>query len=161
MLISETAVRIMDWGYRRPDVTYDVVSVRDGRFFRLGDCLRRFRASMDKLRVRPKESDEDIRALLTAWWRGHALSAGVGRPRISPIVLHKSRTERRETREADEVFLTTTAGGVMPASRVDERILGNDRPGSISTCIREAFWAKRVSGCHAIRVDYNACSSLH
>jgi branched-chain amino acid aminotransferase len=49
----------------------------------------------------------------------------------------------------------------MPAARVDERILGNDRSGSISTCIREAFWAKRVSGCHATRVDYDACSSLH
>ena len=28
---------------------------------------------------------------------------------------------------ADEVFLATTAGGVMPAPRVGTRILGNDR----------------------------------
>jgi hypothetical protein len=105
MLISEAAVRIMDWGYGHPDVTYDVVSVWDGRFFRLGNRLRRFRASIDKLRARPKESDEDIRALL------HRLVAlsGLGEayvamdclrgppPRVSPTILHKSRTERRVT----------------------------------------------------------------
>src|SRR4029079_11519824 len=35
---------------------------------------------------------------------------------------------RREALEdADEVFAATTAGGVMPVSRVGRRILGNDR----------------------------------
>jgi hypothetical protein len=105
MLISEAAVRIMDWGYGHPDVTYDVVSVWDGRFFRLGNRLRRFRASMDKLRARPKESDEDIRALLhrlvrsAAWERPTWpwIVCGVRRPRVSPTILHKSRTERRVT----------------------------------------------------------------
>lgn len=34
-----------------------------------------------------------------------------------------------EARNADEIFLSTTAGGVMPASRIDGRIMGNDRRG--------------------------------
>ena len=34
--------------------------------------------------------------------------------------------------DADEVFAATTAGGVMPVSRVGGRILGNDRPGPVS-----------------------------
>ena len=50
--------------------------------------------------------------------------------------------------EADEVFLATTAGGVMPASRIGQRILGNDRPGPVSMRIRELYWAKHEQGWH-------------
>ena len=59
-----------------------------------------------------------------------------------------------EARDADEIFLSTTAGGVMPASRIDGRIMGNDRPGPISTRIKDTFWAKRAEGWHATPVDY-------
>jgi branched-chain amino acid aminotransferase len=61
-----------------------------------------------------------------------------------------------EAREADEIFLATTAGGVMPASRIDGRMMGNDRPGPISTKVKETFWAKRAKGWHATPVDYAA-----
>ena len=46
--------------------------------------------------------------------------------------------------DADEI--STTAGGVMPASRLGARILGNDRPGPISARLRETFWEKRRGG---------------
>ena len=64
MPIGEAAIPITDWGYRRSDVTYDVVGVWDGNFFRLDDHIRRFRASMEKFRFNPKESDDDIKAVL-------------------------------------------------------------------------------------------------
>ncbi len=59
-----------------------------------------------------------------------------------------------ELRDADEVFLSTTAGGVMPVSRVDNRILGNDRPGPVSTRLRDLYWAKHEEGWYATPVDY-------
>src|SRR6185369_17145355 len=49
---------------------------------------------------------------------------------------------------ADEVFLATTAGGVMPASRVGARILGNDRPGPISLRLKDTYWRKHEEGWH-------------
>jgi len=61
-----------------------------------------------------------------------------------------------ELREADEIFLATTAGGVMPASRIDGRRMGNDRPGPISERVRETFWARRAAGWHATPVDYGS-----
>ena len=64
MPIGEAAIPITDWGYRRSDVTYDVVGVWEGKFFRLDDHIRRFRASMRKFRFEPRESDEDIKAIL-------------------------------------------------------------------------------------------------
>jgi len=61
-----------------------------------------------------------------------------------------------ELREADEIFLATTAGGIMPASRIDGRILGNDRPGPIASRLRERFWAKRAEGWHATPIEYGS-----
>ncbi len=290
MPIGEAAIPITDWGYRRSDVTYDVVGVWEGRFFRLDDHLERFRASMRTFRFAPKESDDDIRAVLhrcvalsglqsayvamdclrgrpapgmpyhpvharnyiTAFaipwvWvvslavqeRGAHLviaetlripadavdpraknfhwadltrgqfeahdrgadfcllldregnvtegpgfnvffvidgrvvtpDAGVleGITRRSVFELcdglglawEARRVSAEEARNADEIFLSTTAGGVMPAGRIDGRIMGNDRPGPISTAIREAFWSWRRDGWHATPVDYGAAKSTH
>ena len=50
--------------------------------------------------------------------------------------------------DADEVFAATTAGGVMPVSRVGTRILGNDRPGPLSLALKEAYWRRHEQGWH-------------
>jgi branched-chain amino acid aminotransferase len=65
-----------------------------------------------------------------------------------------------ELREADEIFLSTTAGGIMPVSRLDGRIYGNDRPGPISSRLRETFWAKRAAGWHATPIDYEMAAAV-
>jgi branched-chain amino acid aminotransferase len=59
-----------------------------------------------------------------------------------------------ELRAADEIFLSTTAGGVMPVARLDDRVLGNDAPGPISELLRDTFWRKRESGWHGTPIDY-------
>jgi branched-chain amino acid aminotransferase len=59
-------------------------------------------------------------------------------------------------RDADEVFISSTAGGIMPITRVDDRILGNGRPGAITSRIRETYWRKHEQGWHATPVDYDA-----
>ena len=61
-----------------------------------------------------------------------------------------------ELRDADEVFLSSTAGGVLPISRVDDRVLSNGRPGPITTRIRERYWQWHAEGRHATPVDYGA-----
>jgi branched-chain amino acid aminotransferase len=50
--------------------------------------------------------------------------------------------------DADEVFAATTAGGVMPVSRVGTRILGNDRPGPISMRLKDEYWRRHETGWH-------------
>jgi branched-chain amino acid aminotransferase len=283
MPIGEAAIPILDFGYRRSDVTYDVVGVWGGAFFRLDDHIRRFRNSIHALRLDPPESDADIRKILAECARRTGLREAYigmdclrGRPKpdlprhpancrnylvafaipwvwvISPEVQERgahliiAKTPRiadesvdpkvknfhwgdltrglfeaydrnadncvlldrdgfvtegpgfnvfavsdgavatpdrgalegitrlsvleicdelgircsvkplraAELRDADEIFLATTAGGIMPASRIDGRILGNDRPGPISARLRELFWAKRGKGWHATPIDY-------
>ena len=283
MPIAEAAIPITDWGYRRSDVTYDVVGVWNGCFFRLDDHIRRFRASMNAFRFKPRETDEDIKGVLHALVRISGLREAYvamdclrGRPppgmpyhpayarnyiaafAIPWVSLLNDEVQQRgahlvvadtlripaksvdpraknfhwadltrgqfeahdrgadfcllldedgnvtegpgfnvfivsngkvatpdagvlegitrrsvielcaelgigcevraisaaELRDADEIFLSTTAGGVMPASRIDGRIMGNDRPGPVSERMRETFWAKRAEGWHATPVDY-------
>jgi branched-chain amino acid aminotransferase len=49
-------------------------------------------------------------------------------------------------RTADEAFLSSTAGGIMPVSRVDGKPLGTGRPGPLTTRIRKLYWDKREAG---------------
>ena len=59
-----------------------------------------------------------------------------------------------ELRGADEIFLSTTAGGVMPVASLDGRTLGNGGPGEISSRLRATYWSKRAGGWHATPVEY-------
>jgi len=47
---------------------------------------------------------------------------------------------------ADEVFLTSTAGGIMPLVEIDGRPIGNGKPGPVSQRIHGLYWALRESG---------------
>ncbi len=281
--IGEARLPLLDWGFTRSDVTYDVVHVWKGSFFRLDDHLDRFQRSCEQLRLDPGVGRDRMRAILMRCVRlsglrdayvemictrgvpapesrdprlcrnrflafaipfvwiisperqkqgAHLIISEV--PRIAPASVDPTvknfhwgdmtralfqaferggesavlvdsdgylsegpgfnvfrvheggvttpggtvlegitRASVRELcqeldipfalkgitpgelRDADEVFLTSTAGGVMPVSRVDERILGNGRPGPLTTRIRDAYWRKHEQGWYATPVDYD------
>lgn len=281
--IAEAKIPVTDWGYRRSDVTYDVVSVWDGVFFKLDDHLARFSRSMAHFRLSPRESMAELRSILHETVRRTGLREayvamdclrgapppGVPRhpsharaylltfatpyvwlmpqekiergthlmisstPRISeasvnpraknfhfadmtrsmfeaeekgadnPVLLdgggyvtegpgfnvfavtdgrlatpdrgvlegitRKATIELcaklglacevrampvEELRNADEIFITSTAGGIMGATRLDGRILGNDRPGPITRRLHDAYWRFRKEGWCAEPIDY-------
>jgi len=279
--VAEATVSPLDWAFTRSDAVYDVVHVFEDGFFRLGDHLDRFQASMRARRLAPPETRSEMEAILhrcvaltglmdsyvaMVALRGRPRVAGsrrledcdnhfmayavpwidvipkdvqergahlliASRPRVpdasvdptvknyqwsdltsglfeaqdqgfdSAIVCDEAgfvtegpgfnvfmvkdgmvRTsdrgslhgitrktvleicsamgiaasvgpiQRHELEDADEVFLSTTAGGVMPASRVNNTILGNDRPGPISLGIKTAYWQLHRDGLHRTRV---------
>jgi branched-chain amino acid aminotransferase len=283
MPVGKATIPVTDWGYRRSDVTYDVVSVWDGAFFRLDDHLRRFQASMEHFRLRPCESMDELRAVLHELVRrtglheayvamdclrgapkpgqarhpvnarnyllayavpyvwlmppetiargAHLIVSSIPRipeacvnPRAknfhwadmnqslfeaqdagadNPVLLDLdgnvtegpgfnvfavtggvvATPERgvlegitrmsvielcgklglpcevravpvEELRAADEVFISSTAGGVIGVTRLDGRILGNDRPGPVTNRLHEAYWGMRKEGWHAEPIDY-------
>lgn len=41
---------------------------------------------------------------------------------------------------ADELFITSTAGGVMPVTRLDDEPVGNGHPGPLTRTLRQAYW---------------------
>jgi branched-chain amino acid aminotransferase len=54
---------------------------------------------------------------------------------------------------ADEAFICSTAGGIMPLTQVDDTILGDGRPGSLGTQLRTLYWSKREAGWLGTRVS--------
>lgn len=57
-------------------------------------------------------------------------------------------------RAADEVFLTTSGGGLIPITTIDNAPIGNGHPGILTTRIDELYWSKREAGWHATPVEY-------
>ena len=58
---------------------------------------------------------------------------------------------------ADEAFLTSTAGGIMPIARVNDSPLGgHNGPGEITTQLHNLYWEKRWAGWLGERVDYSS-----
>jgi branched-chain amino acid aminotransferase len=284
MPVEQLTVSALDYGFTRSDVTYDVVHVWDGRFFRLEHHLDRFTTSMAKLRMDPGHDRDALRAILMecvrrtglreayvamvctrgrpppgvrdlrrcrnrfmayaipfVWIANQekqrsGLSAVIAsRPRIptasvDPTVknyhwldmecslfeaydagvdtvilpsLEGTITEgpgfnvfavrdgvvltpdsgvlegitrgavialcRREGmpvevrpvtvaefRDADEIFAASTAGGVMPITRMDGRILGNGAPGAVTSRIRDLYWAWHRDPGETTPVDYGS-----
>jgi len=281
--LADAKIPVTDWAYRRSDVVYDVVSVWDGKFFRLDDHVARFRRSIERYRFTPKETDEEIREILhklmalsglrsayvamdclrgqgapgvrhpakarnyiVCWaspfstlvpsdkiergmhmivssipripqacvdataknfhWGDMNMSMfeaedkgadypilldldgnvtegpgfnvfavtdgvvatpdygmleGVSRKSVMEICdelgikLEVRKVPANELRNADEIFVSSTAGGVIGVSRIDGRIMNNDRPGPISHKVRETYWEKRVGGWHGEPVKYD------
>jgi branched-chain amino acid aminotransferase len=55
-------------------------------------------------------------------------------------------------RIADEAFISSTAGGMMPVTRVDGKVLGDGNPGPITWRLHERYWEKREAGWLGTRV---------
>ncbi len=51
-----------------------------------------------------------------------------------------------DLRRADEVFLSSTAGGIMPVSHVDGQAVGSGTPGPLTTRLRSLYWQRREQG---------------
>ena len=71
---------------------------------------------------------------------------------IGQIVEVKSISES-DLIGADEVFACSTAGGVMAITSVNGKLIGEGKPGSLTTRLGEIYWSKRDQGWHATPVD--------
>ncbi|MDA0367638.1 MAG: aminotransferase class IV [Proteobacteria bacterium] len=56
---------------------------------------------------------------------------------------------------ADEVFITSTAGGIMAVTRVESRILGNGAPGAVTNRLADAYLALHRDESYLTRVPYD------
>ena len=61
-----------------------------------------------------------------------------------------------ETQQADEVFVTSTAGGIMPVTRIDGHALGDGKPGPITLQLRERYWNLHQDPRYTSLIQYNS-----
>src|ERR1700761_881206 len=62
--IHEASIPLLDQGFLHSDLTYDVPSVWDGRFFRLDDHLSRLQQSGAKMRLKLPLPRDEVKRLL-------------------------------------------------------------------------------------------------
>lgn len=60
-----------------------------------------------------------------------------------------------EARAADEVFLTSTAGGVIPVTRLDGDAVGDGLPGPMTLELRRRYWALHDQPEYTTAIDYD------
>lgn len=60
-----------------------------------------------------------------------------------------------ELRAADEVFLSTSGGGVLPVTMVDQRVIGDGTVGVITRQLVQTYWAWHRDPAHSLAIDYS------
>ena len=59
-----------------------------------------------------------------------------------------------DLRGADEVFLTSTAGGIMPVRSIDGRPVGDGQPGPVTTRLKDMYWRLHDDPAYTTPVRY-------
>jgi len=71
------------------------------------------------------------------------------------VPLQRRSIPADEMRRAEEVFVTSTAGGIMPVTNVDGEAVGDGRPGPVTARLREAYWDLHRDPRYATPVRYD------
>ena len=54
--------------------------------------------------------------------------------------------------DADEMFICSSAGGLMPVTRLNDKPIGNGAPGIATSQLRDLYWQKRAEGWYTTAV---------
>jgi branched-chain amino acid aminotransferase len=65
-----------------------------------------------------------------------------------------TRMPAKTLREADEVFITSTAGGIMPVRSIDGEPVGDGSPGPVTTRLNDLYWELHNDPAYATPVRY-------
>jgi branched-chain amino acid aminotransferase len=67
---------------------------------------------------------------------------------------HTGKISESQLRNADEIFITSTAGGIMPVTRLNDTVIGDGTPGPVTRALFEAYWARHDDPAWSLAVDY-------
>jgi branched-chain amino acid aminotransferase len=60
-----------------------------------------------------------------------------------------------DARTADEVFVTSTAGGIMPITKIDGRAISSGIPGPVTQELQEGYWRLHEDPHYTFKIDYD------
>lgn len=149
---AEARIPLLDQGFLKSDLTYDVPAIWDGRFFRLDDHLDRFEASLRKLRLTSPIPRREIRGRLVEM----AALSGIRDAYVMMIVTRGLRYIRQYAPEDCENFcylLVLPYLWVMPesmqqagGSAVIARTVRRIPPGAIDPTVKNLQWGDFTRG---------------
>lgn len=59
-----------------------------------------------------------------------------------------------DLRSTDEVFVTGTAGGILPVTKIDHAPVGDGEVGPLTERLRSLYWQRHEDGAEATPIDY-------
>lgn len=72
----------------------------------------------------------------------------------SNIELKVTQISADELRSSDELFMSSTAGGIMPIRSIDKKPVGDGSPGPVTTRLAKLYWEMHDDGVHNTPVQY-------
>ena len=66
-----------------------------------------------------------------------------------------ARIQSDELEKADEIFLATTAGGIMPVTEINDTVVGGGSPGPLTQRLYESYWELHDDPAYSTPVDYD------
>ncbi|POR36007.1 Uncharacterized protein TPAR_03811 [Tolypocladium paradoxum] len=150
--LHEAKIPLLDQGFLHSDLTYDVLAVWDGRFFRLDEHIDRLDASCGKLRLRVPLPREEIKRILIDMVARTGL-----RDAFAELIVTRGVRSMRELKShgmANNLYLFVQpyvwamepemqyGGGKAVVARTVRRV----PPGSIDPMVKNLQWGDLVRG---------------
>lgn len=150
--LAQARVPLLDEGFMRSDLTYDVPSVWDGRFFRLDDHISRLEASCAKLRLKLPLPREEVKRILVEM----VAKSGIRDAFVEMIVTRGLKGVRGNKLEdlVNNIYMLVQpyvwvmepevqpVGGSAVVARTVRRV----PPGSIDPTVKNLQWGDLVRG---------------
>jgi len=150
--VHEARVPLLDQGFMKSDLTYDVPAIWDGRYFRLDDHLDRFERSCEQLRLKSPIPRQEMRDRLVEM----AAISGIRDAYVMMIVTRGLRYVRQYAPEDCENFcylMVTPYLWVMDeetqktgGSAVIARTVRRTPPGAIDPTVKNLQWGDFTRG---------------
>lgn len=151
--LHEARIPLLDQGFMHSDLTYDVPSVWEGRFFRLEDHLDRLEASCQKMRLKFPIPRQDIRRTLIEM----VAKSGI-RDAFVELIVTRGLKGVRGARPGDldhnnlylfvqpYVWVMEPADQAKGGSAIVARTVRRVPPGAIDPTIKNLQWGDLVRG---------------
>ena len=72
------------------------------------------------------------------------------------LAVEERKVSVQDLMGADEAFVTSTAGGIMPLCRADDQSIGSGKPGPITARLTDAYWDRHNCPEWSEPVDYSS-----
>ncbi|PLB49683.1 D-aminoacid aminotransferase-like PLP-dependent enzyme [Aspergillus steynii IBT 23096] len=152
--LAEARIPLLDQGFMHSDLTYDVPSVWDGRFFRLNDHLERLEVSCGKLRLKVPLPREEVKRILVEM----VAKSGIRDAFVELIVTRGLKgvrgTDPKDIKNNLYMFVQPYVWVMEPevqpvgGGAVIARTVRRVPPGAIDPTVKNLQWGDLVRGLH-------------
>ena len=150
--LHEARIPILDQGFLHSDLTYDVPSVWDGRFFRLDDHITRLEASCNKLRLKLPLPREEVKRTLVEMVAKSGIRDAVVEIIVTRGLKGVRGTDPKDIRNNLYMFIQAYVWVMEPevqpvgGSAIIARTVRRVPPGSMDPTVKNLQWGDLIRG---------------